>query len=181
MAIPPADSGRLRTGSVWVHDGDADQAGLRTFSLFSMSLNVMLKWWRDAGRQRSLVLSDYDYLRDDAAAARFEEHAAAEADQAQHTSGCSPSRRCGSSLLARSSSGPCPASRCAQVSRGHHLDSIPADGIDYDRVLFTCRTSGDPAFARRRDHRRSSLLNHGMPNHTMLRRMLDDDAYDGAG
>jgi hypothetical protein len=130
---------------------------------------------------RPLTLSDYDYLRDDAAAASFEERAAATARQAGAcrwvlavpqvwviTPGVI-SVRAVSNLPLR------PGESEAITWMAFDF----ADGIDYGRVLFTRRPGGEPVFADPEVIARPARPAAGMPGYTMLRVMLADDAAPG--
>jgi hypothetical protein len=130
----------------------------------------------DGSRQRTL--SDYDYLRDDATAARFEERAAATARQAgarrwvlavPQVWVIAPglvSVRAVSNLPLREGE--------SEAITWTAFDF--ADGIDYGRVLFTRRPSGEPVFADPEIIARPAQPAAGMPGYTMLQVMLGDDA-----
>jgi hypothetical protein len=127
---------------------------------------------------RQLTLSDYDYLRDDASAAKFEARAAAMA----RTSGATRwvlavpqvwvitpgviSVRAVSNLPLR------PGESEAITWTAFDFD----DGIDYGRVLFTRRPSGEPVFADPELVARPVRPAAGMPGYTMLQVMLGDDS-----
>jgi hypothetical protein len=127
---------------------------------------------------RQLTLSDYDYLRDDAAAARFEERAAATARESGASrwvlavpqvwvivSGVI-------SLRAVSNHPLRPGESEAITWMAFDFD----DGIDYGRVPFTRRPSGEPVFADAEVVARPASPATGMPGYTMLQLMLDGDA-----
>ena len=126
---------------------------------------------------QQLTLSDYDYLRDDAAAARFEERAASAARQ---VSACrwvlavpqvwvvTPdviSVRAVSNLPLRPGE--------SEAITWMAFDFV--DGIDYGRVLFTRRPSGEPVFADPEVVAHPARPAAGMPGYTMLQVMLGDD------
>lgn len=127
---------------------------------------------------RQLTLSDYDYLRDDATAARFEERAAAAAHQAGACrwvlavpqvwviTSDMVSVRAVSNLPLR------PDEAEAITWMAFDFD----DGIDYGRVLFTRRPSGEPIFADAEVIARPVRPAAGMPGYTMLQVMLGDHA-----
>jgi hypothetical protein len=127
---------------------------------------------------RQLTLSDYDYLRDDAAAAKFEERAASTARQVGAcrwvlavpqvwviTSGVI-SVRAVSNLPLR------PGESEAITWMAFDF----ADGIDYGRVLFTRRPSGEPVFADAEMVARPARPTVGMPGYTMLQAVLEDNS-----
>jgi hypothetical protein len=130
---------------------------------------------------RQLALSDYDYLRDDATAARFEERAAA---TARHVGACrwvlavpqvwviAPdmvSVRAVSNLPLR-------PGECEAITwMAFDFD----DGIDYGRVLFNRRPGGEPVFAEAEVIARPVRPAAGMPGYTMLQVLLGDDAGPG--
>jgi hypothetical protein len=127
---------------------------------------------------RQLTLSDYDYQRDDAAAARFEKRAAVTARQVGAcrwvlavpqvwvlTPGVI-SVRAVSNLPLR------PGESEAITWMAFDF----AEGIDYGRVLFTRRPSGEPVFADPEVVAHPVRPAAGMPGYTMLRAMLEDNA-----
>jgi hypothetical protein len=130
------------------------------------------------GRQQLTYLSDYDYLRDDHTAAKFEERAAAAACSAgarQCVLGVpqvwviSPgvvSVRAVSNLPLR------PGESEAITWTAIDLD----EGIDYGRVVFTRRPDGEPVFAEAELITRQAVPALGMPGYTMLHAMLAHDA-----
>jgi hypothetical protein len=127
---------------------------------------------------RQLTLSDYDYLRDDAMAAKFEERAAATARQegARRWVLAVPqvwvitpdvvSVRAVSNLPLR------PGESEAITWMAFDLE----DGIDYGRVLFTRRPSGEPIFADPEVIAHPARPASGMPGYTMLQATLRDNA-----
>jgi hypothetical protein len=130
---------------------------------------------------RQLTLSDYDYLRDDAAAAGFEERAAALARQ---------SGACRWVLAVPQVWVIAPGVISVRAVSNHPLRPGESeaitwtafdfdDGIDYGRVLFTRRPSGEPVFADAEVVARPAQPAPGMPGYTMLRAMLGDDASPG--
>jgi hypothetical protein len=130
---------------------------------------------------RQVTLSDYDYLRDDATAARFEERAAAKARQAG-------ARRW--VLAVPQVWVITPDVISVRAVSNHPLrpgesEAITwtafdvADGIDYGRVLFTRRPSGEPVFANPELVASPARPASGMPGYTMLQAMLTDDADSG--
>jgi hypothetical protein len=130
---------------------------------------------------RQLTLSDYDYLRDDATAARFEERAAATARQADACrwvlavpqvwviTAEMVSVRAVSNLPLRAGESE------AITWMAFDVD----DGIDYGRVLFTRRPSGEPVFADAEVIARPVRPAAGMPGYTMLRAILGDEGGPG--
>jgi hypothetical protein len=130
---------------------------------------------------RQLILSDYDYLRDDATAAVFEERAAAMARQ----SGASRWVLAVPQVWVIA-----PGVISVRAVSNHPLRPGESeaitwtafdfnDGIDYGRVLFTRRPSGEPVFADAEVVARPVQPAPGMPGYTMLRAMLGDDAGPG--
>jgi hypothetical protein len=127
---------------------------------------------------RKLTLSDYDYLRDDAAAARFEKRAAS---TVRKVGACrwvlavpqvwviNPgviSVRAVSNLPLR----PGESEAITWIAFDF------ADGVDYGRVLFTRRPSGEPVFADAEVVARPARPAAGMPGFTMLRAVLEDNS-----
>jgi hypothetical protein len=130
---------------------------------------------------RQLTLSDYDYLRDAATAARFEERAAAMARE---------SGACRWVLAVPQVWVIAPDVISVRAVSNHPLrpgesEAITwtafdaSDGIDYGRVLFTRRPSGEPVFADAEVVARPARPAAGMPGYTMLRAMLGEDADPG--
>jgi hypothetical protein len=130
---------------------------------------------------RPLTLSDYDYLRDDATAVRFEERAAATARRAgarrwvlavPQVWVISPDMI---SVRAVSNHPLRPGESEAITWTAFDI----ADGIDYGRVLFTRRPGGEPVFADAEIIARPARPAAGMPGYTMLQAMLSNDEPAG--
>jgi hypothetical protein len=97
---------------------------------------------------RLLILSDYDYLRDDQAAAAFETRAAAKARELAATRWVfavpqvwmiTPDR-----VYSRAVSNH--ALREGEEEAITWMSFDPSDGVDYGRVPYTRRPSGEPVF-----------------------------------
>ena len=128
------------------------------------------------GGPRPLTLSDYDYLRDDEAAAGFERRAA---DMVRETGAArwviavpqvwvvGPgviSVRAVSNLPLR------PGESEAITWMAFDL----ADGVDYGRVPFTRRPRGEPVFGDIEIITRPASPAPGMPGYAMLRLIIND-------
>lgn len=132
---------------------------------------------------RQLTLTEYDYLRDEVTAARFEERAAAMAQQAG-------ALRCvfavpqvwvivpGVISVRAVSNLPLRPGESEAIT-WTAFDS--ADGIDYGRVLFTRRPDGEPVFGEPEVIISPARPADTMPGYTMLRILLSDDAGSGSG
>jgi hypothetical protein len=127
------------------------------------------------GGQRITFLSDYDYLRDDQTAAKFEERAAAVVRDAQARqwviavpqvwliAGGTVSVRAIANLPLRQGESE------AITWTACDLD----EGIDYGRVGFTRRPSGEPVFADPEIITRQARPAPGLPGYTILQLMFD--------
>jgi len=135
------------------------------------------------GGSRPLTLSDYDYLRDEEAATRFEQRAAAKAretgatrwviavPQVWVTAPGVISVRAVSNLPLR------PGESEAITWMAFDL----SDGVDYGRVPFTRRPRGEPVFGNIEILTRPARPAPGMPGYTMLRLIVGDGtASDGS-
>jgi hypothetical protein len=129
------------------------------------------------GGARQLTLSDYDYLRDDDTAARFEERTATTARQngairwvlaVPQVWVISPDMI---AVRAVSNHPLRPGESEAITWTAFGL----ADGIDYGRVLFTRRPNGQPVFAEPEIVTRAARPAPGMPGYTLLQAMLADE------
>jgi hypothetical protein len=135
------------------------------------------------GASRTLILSDYDYQRDDATAASFERRAASKASEtgATHWVIAVPqvwviapgliSVRGVSNLPLR------PGESEAITWTAFDL----ADGVDYGRVPFTRRPRGAPVFGDIEIIAVQASPSESMPGYTMLRHYTGADADQDDG
>jgi hypothetical protein len=127
------------------------------------------------GGERITFLTDYDYLRDEQSAARFEQRAAAAVrdnsarrwvigvPQVWVIADAQVSVRAVANLLLR------PGESEAITWTACDLD----DGIDYGRAAFVRRPGGEPVFADPEIITRSARPAPGLPGYTILQQMSD--------
>jgi hypothetical protein len=135
------------------------------------------------GGIQPVTLSDYDYLRDDKAAADFERRAAEKAlttgatrwviavPQVWVIAPGMVSVRAVSNLPLRS--GESEAITWMSFDLG--------DGVDYGRVSFTRRPNGEPVFGDIEIIAQAARPAAGMPGYTMLRHIINDGAPTDEG
>jgi hypothetical protein len=123
------------------------------------------------GGPRPLILTDYDYLRDDATAAAFEERAAARAREAGATRWVIAVPQvwvitAGAVSVRAVSNHPL---RDGEQEAITWMAVDPADGVDYGRVPFARRPRGEPVFGDTEVIAVGASPAPGMPGYTMLR------------
>lgn len=129
--------------------------------------------------QRTLVLSDYDYLRDEATAAAFERRAAATARKIgirrwvlavpqvwQVKAGVVSTRAVSNHPL-----------REGEQEAITWMSFDRDDGVDYGRVAFTRQPDGEPVFAEPEIFtvRAKARPAPSAPGYTLLQALVDDD------
>ncbi|GAA3621406.1 hypothetical protein GCM10022419_128830 [Nonomuraea rosea] len=127
--------------------------------------------------QRKLVLSDYDYLRDPQSATSFETRAAAEAQEIQAT------RWVFAVPLVWVTTLQTVYSRAVSnlpLSEGEQemitwMSFNESDGVDYGRVPYTRRPSGEPVFDDPEMFAVGVQPAQAMPGRTLLQELLPDN------
>lgn len=130
--------------------------------------------------QRKLVLSDYDYLRDEATATAFEQRAAAKAMEIGATRWvfAVPQiwRITAGEISAR------PVSNHPLLEDEQEAITWTAydqqDGVDYGRVAYTRRPNGEPVFAEPQVLTVGVRPGETAPGYRLLRILLEDDDQD---
>jgi len=129
---------------------------------------------------RALVLSDYDYLRDEATAMSFERRAAAQAREiaAQRWVLAVPQvwlMRSGVVSTRAVSNHPLRAGEEEAIT---WMSFDANDGVDYGRIRFTRGPDGSPAFEGPEIFTVQAQVRPaaGMPGYTLLRTLMGDDS-----
>jgi hypothetical protein len=131
--------------------------------------------------RRTLVLSDYDYLRDRETATAFEHRAAAKAREIDATRWVFAVPQVWQVR---------PEAVAARAVSNHPLrpgeqETITwmaydaDDGVDYGRVAYTRRPSGEPVFGEPEVFTIDVRPAAGMPGFTLLRTLVGDDTDTG--
>ncbi len=133
--------------------------------------------------QRTLILSDYDYLQSEVAAAAFEHRAAAKAREIgarrwvlavpqvwQITAGVVSTRAVSNHPL-----------RAGEQEAITWVSFDAGDGVDYGRVAFTRRPDGEPVFADPEIFTPEARARPApsAPGYTLLRDLTGDDSQPG--
>jgi hypothetical protein len=126
--------------------------------------------------QRNLTLSDYDYLRDDDAAGAFERRAA---DQARRIAALRWVLAVPQVWVINERDIEVRAVSSHPL-RPEEQEAITwmafdqADGIDYGRVPYARRPSGEPVFGEPEVFTVPLIPGERMPGHTLLRSLMDE-------
>jgi hypothetical protein len=129
--------------------------------------------------QRKLVLSDYDYLRDEAAAASFERRAAAQAREIgvrRWVLAVPQVWRVRAGVVSTRAVSNHPL-RDGEQEAITWMSFDADEGVDYGRVAFTRLPGGEPVFAEPEIFtvKAEARPAPGAPGHTLLRVLMDDN------
>jgi hypothetical protein len=127
--------------------------------------------------QRTLVLSDYDYLRDETAAFAFEQRAAAHARDVNASRWVLAVPQVwlisGNAVSARPvSNHPLRAGEFEAIT---WMSFDSQDGVDYGRVVYTRRPSGEPVFDEPELFAVEIRPSDDTPGRTLLRAFMEDE------
>jgi len=135
------------------------------------------------GEEGKLFLSDFDYLRDDAAAAAFEHRAAAHARRVRAVRWVAAVPQVWV-IHEREVAVRAPSNHPLRPEEEEAITWMAfdaEDGVDYGRVPFSRRPNGDPVVGELQMFSVGVIAEAPMPGHTLLRLLMDDEKHEPGG